>query len=78
MRFVSVKKRNRRQYVIRRARELAETGKYARWNAIEFELRFVEGIEEARGWLADRPIRDELDGICTRTHKKRDQDATAH
>ena len=78
MRFVSVKKRNRRQYVIRRARELAETGKYARWNAIEFELRFVGGIDEARRWLADRPIRDELDGICARTHKKRDQDATVH
>ena len=78
MRFLSVKKRNRRQYVIRRARELAETGKYARWNAIEFELRFVEGIEEARRCLADRPIRDELDDICARTHKKRDQDATAH
>lgn len=77
MRFVSMKKRNRREYVMRRARELAETGKYPRWNAIEFELRFVEGIEEARGWLANQLIRDELDRICSCTHKKRDQDATA-
>lgn len=74
MRFMSMTKRNRREYVLRRARELAETGKYPRWNAIEFELRFVEGMEEARSWLADRLIREELDGICARTHKKQDHD----
>ena len=70
MRFVSMKKRNRRDYVMRRARELAETGKYPRWNAIEYELRFVEGIKKARGWLDDRQIQDELDRICARTHTK--------
>jgi hypothetical protein len=31
---------------------LAETGKYPEWSAIAFELRFVEGIKEARNWLA--------------------------
>ena len=68
-------KRNRRGYVIRRARELAETGKYPEWSAIAFELRFVEGIKEARKWLADRSIRDELDSVCTLAHKKQDDHA---
>ncbi len=72
-RFVPSMKRNRRGYVIRRARELAKTGKYPEWSAIAFELRFVEGIKEARNWLADRSIRDELDSVCALTHKKQEK-----
>jgi hypothetical protein len=36
-------KKFREEYVRRRARELANTGRFERWQGIEFELRFVEG-----------------------------------
>lgn len=47
-----------------RARELAASGEFADHQAIEFHLRFVEGVE-ARGALDDRLLRRELDAVCT-------------
>jgi hypothetical protein len=34
-------------YVRSRARELARSGRFERWQGIEFELRFIEGLPEA-------------------------------
>jgi hypothetical protein len=31
---------------------------------LEFELRFEDGYEESRDWLADPTVRDELDHLC--------------
>jgi hypothetical protein len=50
-------KKFREEYVRRRARELAESGRFERWQGIEFELRFVEGVPEA-GQLSGRPYHE--------------------
>ena len=65
-----MKKREVREHVTRRARELAESGRFERWSQIEFELRFKEGFPEARTVLGDDFIRDELDSICQRVRAK--------
>jgi hypothetical protein len=65
-----MKKSERQEYVMRRARELAQSGNFDRWSDIEFELRVREGFSEAREWLDTRFIRSELDGICAQARKK--------
>jgi len=47
-----------------RARELARSGKFHGWRPIVFELQFEKGYEEAREWLHDEAVRDELDRLC--------------
>ena len=59
------KKRELKEHVLRRARELAESGRFEGWQGIEFELRFFEGFPRARIWLTG-PIRRELDDLCRR------------
>jgi len=59
-----LKKRDHEEYVLRRAKELAESGRFTGWLGIEFELRYVEGFDLARAWLNYAPIREELDIIC--------------
>ena len=71
----NMKKRERQDYVLSRARELALTGDYDGWQRIEFHLRFVEGFSEARGWLDSRFTRDELDRLCAQSHNKRRENA---
>ena len=56
-------KRELKEHVLRRARELAESGRFEGWQGIEFELRFFEGFPKARTWLAG-PFRRELDDLC--------------
>jgi hypothetical protein len=43
---------------------LALSGRFERWQSIEFELKFVEGLPEANVLLADRRIRKNLDLLC--------------
>jgi hypothetical protein len=57
------RKRELKENVLRRARELAESGRFEGWQGIEFELRFFEGFPKARIWLIG-PIRTELDNLC--------------
>jgi hypothetical protein len=57
------KRRELKEHVLRRARELAESGRFEGWQGIEFELRFFEGFPKARTWLTG-PIRRELDYLC--------------
>jgi hypothetical protein len=57
------KKRELKEHVLRRARELAESGRFEGWQGIEFELRFFEGFPKARTWLIG-PFRRELDDLC--------------
>jgi hypothetical protein len=58
------RKKNSKEFVRRRAKELAESGRFSGWLGIEFELRYVEGLQKARVWLDSEPIRDELDILC--------------
>jgi hypothetical protein len=57
-------KDHRKDYLRSRARELAMSGRFERWQGIEFELTFVEGLPEARTLLAGRSIRKRLDLLC--------------
>jgi hypothetical protein len=57
------KKRELKEHVLRRARELAESGRFEGWKGIEFELRFFEGFPKARIWLVG-PVRRQLDILC--------------
>jgi hypothetical protein len=54
----------RKSYLQTRARELASSGRFERWQSIEFELKFVEGLPEAHVLLADRRMRKRLDLLC--------------
>jgi hypothetical protein len=54
----------RKSYLQSRARELASSGRFERWQSIEFELKFVEGLPEAHVLLADRRMRKRLDLLC--------------
>lgn len=57
--------KERRAYILNRARQLAGTGKYADHRAIGWELSEV-GYPGARDILGRREIRDELDELCRR------------
>jgi hypothetical protein len=48
----------------KRARALARSGMFYGLPPLEFELRFEDGFEESRDWLADPTVRDELDHLC--------------
>jgi hypothetical protein len=61
-------RKNSEEYLRRRAKELAESGRFERWQAIEFELRFIEGLPEAR---VSEPIRRELDILCRQAKSRR-------
>jgi hypothetical protein len=63
-------KKFREEYVRRRARELAHSGRFEGWRGIEFELRFVEGVREAGVLLRSEPLREELDMLCQRAKSR--------
>jgi hypothetical protein len=46
-----LKRGEQKQYVLRRARELAESGRFEGWQGIEFDLRFFGGFAKARIWI---------------------------
>jgi hypothetical protein len=54
----------REAYVTKRARELAMSGHYYSWRDIGVVLRFEEELPEARQWLDNPSVRDELDRLC--------------
>ena len=57
-------KRQQREYVGPRARELATSGKFRNWLGIEQHLRLEESCPEARHVLDNERIREELDRLC--------------
>jgi hypothetical protein len=65
-----LKKRDQEEYVLRRAKELAESGRFSGWMGIQFELRYGEGFELAHTWLDYPPLRAELDNICQEAKTK--------
>ena len=58
-----------------KARELARSGKFHGWRPIAFELQFERGYEEAREWLHDAAIQDEIDRLCQRARASKDKAA---
>lgn len=64
-------KRQQREYARPRARELARSGRFSNWLAIEHELRFEEWVPEARFCLDGERIREELDRLCADAQKGR-------
>jgi hypothetical protein len=54
---------------------LARSGKFYGWRPIVFELRFEKGYEEAREWLHDAAVRDELDRLCQAARASKDEAA---
>jgi hypothetical protein len=65
-----MRKAEREAFIRRRARELAETGEYQNWLAIEAQLRLREGQPEARTFLDNNLLREEMDVACQRATGK--------
>jgi hypothetical protein len=65
-----IKRREQKEAFLRRARELAETGRFEGWQGIEFQLRFFDGFPKARIWI-DGPLRKELDALCRNARIRR-------
>ena len=57
-------KRQQREYIPGRARELAASGKFSGWYAIEQHFRLEEYCPEARHVLDNERTRDELNRLC--------------
>jgi hypothetical protein len=68
--LVRLKRRDLKEHVLRRARELADSGRFEGWEGIEFQLRFFEGVPRARTWI-DGPLRKELDSLCRNARIRR-------
>ena len=60
----------------RKARELARSGRFFGWRPIAFELGFEDGFAEARDWLYRVSTRDELDLLCRKARRAKDEAAT--
>lgn len=63
-------KKERREYIMKTAREMAATGKYRDYLGIEAVLR-REGFHEARSLLDNRSIRQELKELCEEAQSKK-------
>lgn len=53
-----------KDYMLRYARELADSGRYVDWRAIQDPLRLRYGEEHSDRLLNDVTVRDELDRRC--------------
>ena len=54
-----------------RARTLAQSGKFAGWRAVAFELRFDAAYKEAKEWLFTPATKNEIDLLCRTAREKR-------
>jgi len=54
-----------------RACTLAQSGKFAGWKAVAFELRFEPGYEEGAAWLLSPAAKEEIDSLCRVARAKR-------
>lgn len=57
-------KREQREYIGPRARELAKSGKFLNWHDIEIHLRHEEHCPKARHVLDNERVREELNKLC--------------
>lgn len=73
--FNAMNKKERHAYIVRRARELADSGKFSGWLQIEWHIRFDENFQDARHVLDDQFTRSQLDEACKRAKAKETADA---
>ena len=64
-------RKTREVRILKRAREIAKTGRHIGWYYVEAELRTRMGEPLAREVLANQQVREELDQICTAARKLR-------
>jgi hypothetical protein len=64
-------RKTREARILKRAREIAKSGRHIGWYYVEAELRTRVGEPLAREVLANQQVRDELDQICTEARKRR-------
>ena len=62
-------KKQQRERIPSRARELARSGQFLNWHGIEVHLRYEEFMPEARFVLDNERVRDELDKLCAKSRK---------
>jgi hypothetical protein len=65
-----MKRRERQERCVARARELAASGQYSGYSIIVHILH-SEGYPEARGWLTNEFLRHELDQICAKSQAEK-------
>ena len=63
-------KREQQEYIEQHAHTLARSGKFLNWLEIEHYFRFDEHCPEARQFLDDERIREELDRLCKESQTK--------
>lgn len=63
-------KRQQREYVPKRARELACSGNFPNWLSIEIHMRYEEYCPEARHVLDNEVVRKQLDRLCWEARRK--------
>jgi hypothetical protein len=63
-------KKERHEYIMKTAREMAASGKYRDYLGIEVVLR-RDGFHEARSLLDSRSIREELKELCNEAQSKK-------
>ncbi|MCA0058034.1 hypothetical protein [Mesorhizobium sp. B261B1A] len=68
-------KKERLAYILRRSRDLADTGDFAGWLQIEWRIVHQERLHEARHVLDNSFIRSQLDEACKRARAKELVDA---
>jgi hypothetical protein len=55
-----------RHDLLQKARELARSGRFSTYHAVEAELRHVEGFSAAQRWFKDPTFRAQLARLCER------------
>ncbi|MDP8267222.1 MAG: hypothetical protein P9L97_00715 [Candidatus Tenebribacter davisii] len=68
-----MKKQELKNRIIDWAYEYAKTGDYENYQAIEFQLCYVDGYLIARTVLDDYFIRDELNEFCQEARRKKQE-----
>lgn len=65
--LITMKKSERHSLILKRARQYASSGKFRTFRDIESQIRFVDGLPEARQVLDISNLRRELEEACKRS-----------
>jgi hypothetical protein len=65
-----LKRREQKENVLRRARELAKSGHFEGWQSIAFQLRFFDGFSKAHISI-NGVLKKELNSICRNARIRR-------
>ena len=63
-------RKNLRHDFLQQARELARSGRFNTYHAVEAELRHVEGFSAAQRWFKDPNFRAQLAKLCERARER--------